>query len=181
MRPDKITELYFSDVNEPIKYDRRKFLKKLGKGIIVIFSLSELSLLQGWSQGTPQDKELDFNAYLRVKEDGRVDCYTGKIEMGHARAMLGLETTKQLQAAREVAKKGLSVRGTEQLVRRLNKPEEDKKQKAGLDPDTRKLQEDLSEKLGAKVVFQHSEKGKGKMLIHYNSIDELDGILEHIK
>lgn len=82
MRPDKITKLYFSDVNEPIIYDRRKFLKKLGKGIIVIFSLSELSLLQGWSQNTAGDKEIDFNAYLRVKEDGRVDCYTGKIEMG---------------------------------------------------------------------------------------------------
>ncbi|WP_299522669.1 molybdopterin cofactor-binding domain-containing protein [uncultured Lutibacter sp.] len=82
MKPDKITELYFSDVNEPINYDRRKFLKKLGKGIIVIFSLSELSLMNGWSQGTSQEKELDFNAYLRVKEDGRVDCYTGKIEMG---------------------------------------------------------------------------------------------------
>ena len=82
MRPDKINELYFSDVNEPIIYDRRKFLKKLGKGIIVIFSLSELSLLQGWSQNSTTDNEPNFNAYLRVKEDGRVDCYTGKIEMG---------------------------------------------------------------------------------------------------
>lgn len=83
MEADKINQLYFSDVNEPIKYDRRKFLKQLGKGIIVIFSLSELSLLQGWSQPTnAQNQEIDFNAYLRVKEDGRVDCYTGKIEMG---------------------------------------------------------------------------------------------------
>ncbi|MDD3722420.1 MAG: molybdopterin-dependent oxidoreductase [Lutibacter sp.] len=82
MESDKITQLYFSDVNEPITYDRRAFLKKLGKGIIVIFSLSELSLLQGWGQNTTQEKQLDFNAYLRVKEDGRVDCYTGKIEMG---------------------------------------------------------------------------------------------------
>ncbi|MBI9040867.1 molybdopterin cofactor-binding domain-containing protein [Lutibacter sp.] len=82
MRPDKINELYFSDVNEPVFYDRRKFLKTLGKGIIVIFSLSELSLLQGWSQTSNSGNELDFNAYIHIKEDGRVNCYTGKIEMG---------------------------------------------------------------------------------------------------
>ena len=82
MKPDKIDELYFSDVNEPVIYDRRKFLKTLGKGIIVIFSLSELSLLQGWSQTSNSEKELDFNAYIHIKEDGRVNCYTGKIEMG---------------------------------------------------------------------------------------------------
>jgi isoquinoline 1-oxidoreductase len=83
MDAEKINQLYFSDVNQPIRYDRRKFLKQLGKGIIVIFSLSELSLLQGWSQPTnARNEEIDFNAYLRVKEDGRVDCYTGKIEMG---------------------------------------------------------------------------------------------------
>jgi len=82
MKPDKINELYFSDVNEPIVYDRRKFIKKLGKGIIVIFSLSELSLLQSYAQNSTATDELDFNAYLRVKEDGRVNCYTGKIEMG---------------------------------------------------------------------------------------------------
>ena len=105
----------------------------------------------------------------------------GQLEMGHARAILGLESKKQIQAAREVSKKGLSVRETEQLVRRLNKPEAEKKEKGGLDPDTRRLQEDLSEKLGAKVVFQHGSNGKGKMQIHYNSIDELDGILDHIK
>ncbi|MBK5209003.1 MAG: xanthine dehydrogenase family protein molybdopterin-binding subunit [Flavobacteriaceae bacterium] len=82
MRPDKIDELYFSDVNKPVLFDRRKFLKTLGKGIIVIFSLSKLSLLQGWGQTSADEEELDFNAYIRVKEDGRVDCYTGKIEMG---------------------------------------------------------------------------------------------------
>ena len=105
----------------------------------------------------------------------------GQLEMGHGRALLGLQGKKQIQAAREVAHKGLSVRETEQLVRRFNKPEDEKKGKAGLDPDTKRLQDELSEKLGAKVVFQHGNNGKGKMLIHYNSIDELDGILEHIQ
>lgn len=118
---------------------------------------------------------------LTLETDARHMLEDGQIEMGHARAILGLERSKQLQAAREVANKGLSVRETEQLVRRLNKPEGAQTKKIGIDPDTRRLQESLSEKLGAKVIFQHGEKGKGKMLIHYNSIDELDGILEHIK
>ena len=81
MNPDKITELYFSDVNKPISYDRREFLKKLGGGIIVVFCLGKLSMLDGWSQNSA-DEDLNFNAYLRVKEDGTVNCYTGKIEMG---------------------------------------------------------------------------------------------------
>ena len=81
MKSNKITELYFSDVDHPIRYDRREFIKKLGGGIIVIFSLGELSMLQGWSQNDAEEM-VDFNAFLRVKEDGRVDCYTGKIEMG---------------------------------------------------------------------------------------------------
>ncbi|MDX5583501.1 MAG: molybdopterin-dependent oxidoreductase [Aureibaculum sp.] len=81
MKSNKITELYFSDVDHPIRYDRREFIKKLGGGIIVIFSLGELSMLQGWSQSDTEEM-VGFNAFLRVKEDGRVDCYTGKIEMG---------------------------------------------------------------------------------------------------
>lgn len=118
---------------------------------------------------------------LTLSTDVRHLLEDGQLEMGHARAILGLESTKQMDAARQVVKKGLSVRETEQLVRRLNKPVDEKSEKPGLDPDTRRLQEDLSEKLGAKVFFQHGSKGKGKMVIHYNSIDELDGILEHIK
>jgi ParB family chromosome partitioning protein len=118
---------------------------------------------------------------LTLQTDVRHMLEDGQMEMGHARALLGLEPAKQMQAAREVVKKELSVRETENLVRRLNKPVSEKPAAVTMDADTRRLQEDLSEKLGAKVVFQHSSKGKGKMLIHYNSIDELDGILEHIK
>jgi isoquinoline 1-oxidoreductase len=81
MNPDKINELYFSDVDTPIVFDRRKFLKKLGGGIIVVFFLGDLSLLQGWSQNDINEME-NFNAFLRVKEDGRVDCFTGKVELG---------------------------------------------------------------------------------------------------
>lgn len=104
----------------------------------------------------------------------------GRLEMGHARALLSLEGPAQIRAAEEVAKRGLSVRETEQLVRRLLKPAE-KKPAPKVDPDIQRFAEDLSEKLGAKVQIQHSPKGKGKLIIQYNSVDELDGILHHIK
>jgi ParB family chromosome partitioning protein len=104
----------------------------------------------------------------------------GELEMGHARALLGLLGMDQIDAARKVVARGLSVRETEQLVRKTSEPAKAKKSNT-LDPDTRKLQEDLSDKLGAKVQFQHSANGKGKMVIQYNSLDELEGILNHIK
>ncbi|MCW9024240.1 MAG: ParB/RepB/Spo0J family partition protein [Gammaproteobacteria bacterium] len=106
-----------------------------------------------------------------------------KLEMGHARALLSLQDgAQQLQAARQVEHKGLSVRETERLVRKLLQPGKVKDEKnSKMDPDTQRLQEQLSEKLGAKVQFQYNSQGKGKMLIHFNSIDELDGILNHIK
>lgn len=81
MRPDQITELYFADVDRPISQGRREFLKKLGGGIIVVFALGKMSLLKGWSQTDAESLE-NFNAYLRVKEDGRIACFTGKVEMG---------------------------------------------------------------------------------------------------
>lgn len=81
MKPDQITTLYFKDVDTPISLGRRDFIKKLGGGIIVVFCLGSGSLLKGWSQSDEESLE-NFNAYLRVKEDGRVDLYTGKVEMG---------------------------------------------------------------------------------------------------
>jgi ParB family chromosome partitioning protein len=88
----------------------------------------------------------------------------------------------QSQVARDIAAKGLSVREAEQLVRKLRseagKPAVKSKE---TDPNIIRLQDDISEKLGAKVVFQHTSNGKGKVIVHYNSLDELDGILAHIK
>jgi len=106
---------------------------------------------------------------------------TGDLEMGHARALLGLSADAQSQAARQVVARGLSVRETEQLVRRLQAPVTDKPAAPALDPDIRKLQEDLSAQLGAMVRIQHSARGKGRLVVLYNSIDELDGILAHLK
>lgn len=81
MKTERNTELSFNEVYKPVPQNRRDFLKKLGGGVIVVFCLGKLSVIEGYGQNTTKDL-LNFNAYLRVKEDGRVDCYTGKIEMG---------------------------------------------------------------------------------------------------
>ena len=104
----------------------------------------------------------------------------GKLEMGHARALLTLSETKQVEFAKLVANRGLSVRQTESLVRNVNTGSELDRKKS-IDPNIKKLEEDLGEKLGAKVIIQHTEKGKGRLVINYNSLDELDGILVHLE
>lgn len=106
----------------------------------------------------------------------------GTLEMGHARSLLALKGSRQVEAARRVAARGLSVRETEQLVRRLQREESGGgKAPRRLDPDIRRFQDTLSERLAAKVQIQHSAKGSGRLVISYNSLDELDGILERIK
>jgi ParB family chromosome partitioning protein len=108
---------------------------------------------------------------------------TGELEMGHARALLALKGKAQVEAAARVAGKGLSVRETEALVRRLqegDKPGASAAARPAQDPDIRRLQDDLSERLGARVNIQQGAKGKGRLTIAYNSLDELDGILEKI-
>ncbi len=118
---------------------------------------------------------------LTLNSDVRKMLEQGDLEMGHARALLALDGEKQSQTAREVAAKGYSVRETEQLVRRLStSPAKSKKLVKSLDPDIKRLQDDLTEKLAAKVAFQHTARGNGKMVVHYNSLDELEGILKHI-
>jgi ParB family chromosome partitioning protein len=119
---------------------------------------------------------LDLNADVKqLLEDGA-------LEMGHARALLALEGGLQTEAANQVAAKGLSVRETEALVRRLNqpKPTQPAKQEEP-DPDVRRLLSDLTDKLGAKVALQQGTGGKGRLVISYNSLDELEGILDHIQ
>jgi ParB family chromosome partitioning protein len=106
-----------------------------------------------------------------------------ELEMGHARALLGLENKRQqAEVAALVAKKKLSVRETEALVRRLQTgPQSLKDESPRADPNITKLEGELADKLGAKVQVQHSSSGKGKLVISYHSLDELDGILEHIR
>lgn len=117
---------------------------------------------------------------LALHQDVKRMLENGDLEMGHARALLGLEGNDQFQAAREVVAKGMTVRDTERLVRTWHKRQEQKPEKRH-DPDVQRLQDDLSERLGARVVVNYSGRGKGKLEVHYNSLDELDGILAHIK
>ena len=105
----------------------------------------------------------------------------GILEMGHARALLALSGPRQLEAARQVKARGLSVRATEGLVRQLQQPRKAKLAPAAKDPDIQRLESKLADKLGASVLIRAGRGGKGKLEISYNSLDELDGILEHIQ
>lgn len=116
-----------------------------------------------------------------LNEDVKELLMNGALEMGHARALLALISGSQSEVAHQVVKKALSVRETESLVRRLMEGNKQRPKSRKLDPDVRALQDNLAEKLGAKVQIQSAAQGKGKLVIHYNSLDELDGILEHIK
>lgn len=119
---------------------------------------------------------------IGLQQEVRTFLEHGDLEMGHARALLGLPPEHQVAVARTVIGKGLSVRQTEALVRRLQagKKGNGKGQTPALDPDIRALQDDLSEKLGAEVLVEHSAKGKGRLILKYSSLDQLDGILAHI-
>ncbi|MCG8426960.1 MAG: ParB/RepB/Spo0J family partition protein [Chromatiales bacterium] len=122
---------------------------------------------------------------LDLNEDVKRFIEERRLEMGHARALLGLKDEAQSKAARQVVAQGLSVRETEKLVRRLQgvEPAEAAGTKAPpkTDPNVIRLESDLTDKLGAQVKIQQGSGGKGKLVISYNSLDELDGILDHIQ
>ena len=119
---------------------------------------------------------LSLNAAVRQMIDN------GDLDMGHARALLSLPDSEQPRVAREVVEKDLSVRETEKLVKKLQSGESKKPAaRQEVSADIRNLQEALSDTLGARVTIQHKKTGKGKLVIEYNSNDELEGILSRIK
>lgn len=120
---------------------------------------------------------------IALNEEVKTLLEHGDLEMGHARALLTLEPQQQKEIARQIVARGLSVRQTEALVRQYqeNLNQEKIKPEVRVSADIRRLQDQLSETLGAGVEIQHGAKGKGKLVINYNSLDELDGILNHIK
>jgi ParB family chromosome partitioning protein len=121
---------------------------------------------------------------LELNPDVKARVERGELEMGHARALLALRDAAQSQAAAKVADKGLSVRETEALVRKLlagPAPSGQHRPEPAEDPDVRRLLADLTDRLGAKVQLQQKPGGKGRLLISYNTLDELEGILAHIK
>ncbi len=106
----------------------------------------------------------------------------GDLESGHAKALLGLDPDRQEAAAREIITRQLNVRQGEELVRKILDP--DVRRRDGktrtTDPDIRRLQDRLSQKIGQPVTIRHTARGKGSLTIHYGSLDELDGVLERI-
>lgn len=123
------------------------------------------------------------NLLRLIALDGEVKklLENGDIEMGHARSVLSLEPLQQRDIAQQVVSKSLSVRQTETLVRALLEGKNKTKLKtASVSADIEKLEEGLAQKIGVPVVVQHSAKGKGRLVLKYNSLDELDGILKHM-
>ncbi|MCX4026788.1 ParB/RepB/Spo0J family partition protein [Endozoicomonas sp. SM1973] len=118
---------------------------------------------------------------MTLADDVKTMLEHGDLEMGHARAILTLTKTQQLVAAKTIVAKGLSVRQTEALVRHMQAEAETTKPEQKIDPDIKQLEDELGDKLGTEVLIQHSAKGKGKLVIKYNNLDELDGVLAHIK
>lgn len=116
---------------------------------------------------------------LQLSEHCKTLLERGDLDMGHARALLSLEPARQTETARVVVAKGLTVRETEKLVRGLNEPKKKTTQK-DKDHHIVTLEQQLADKIGANVAIEHGNKGKGKMVINYNSLDELDGILQHL-
>ncbi len=117
---------------------------------------------------------------MNLNDDVKTLLEHGDIEMGHARALLGLRDQHQSEAARQVVAKGFTVRQTEALVRGWH-DQSAVPAKPASNPDIQRLETNLGERLGAKVELKHNAKGKGKLVINYSSLDELDGILGHIK
>ena len=100
----------------------------------------------------------------------------GDIEMGHARALLALDNDIQTTTARIVVAKELNVRETEALIKKVQQPVKEAEEKQ-VDPNTKALEQNLSEKLGSNVTINHNKKGKGKLVISYSDLSELDGIV----
>lgn len=125
---------------------------------------------------------------LSLTEETKALLDHGKIDAGHAKVLLALKGREQSETAEKVATKGWSVRETERYVAEIleegskveNYGSYPKKTEAPMDPDVKRLQDSLSLKLGAKLEIKHHQ-GKGKLVIQYNSLEELEGILEHIQ
>lgn len=124
---------------------------------------------------------------LELHDDVKTLLETGQLDMGHARALLALPGMLQPQIAQQVVDRGLSVRATEALVREQLQDDKSKSAKQSLtaksdsEPNILSLERQLGDVLGAKVKITQSASGSGKLEIPYNSLDELDGIIEHIK
>jgi len=149
-------------LKEEFKLTHEEVAKAVGKSRSAVTNLMRLSSLQ---------------------ESVRVLVENGDLEMGHARALLSLDGTLQVRAARDTVEQELTVRQTESLVKSLQAPPAKKSTatKRSKSADVKSLENSLSEKLGTSVSIEEGRGGKGKLVINYSSADILEGILGHIK
>jgi len=143
------------------------------------FNLSQDAL--GKAVGKSRSAVTNLLRLLNLVPEVQVLLEEGRIEMGHARALLSVDPTKQLGFAQEVVKKSLSVRQTEALTAGKKQNNKNKKGVQSKDPNTKKLETDLSEVLGATVSIKHNKAGRGSLTINFKNLDTLQGILEKIK
>lgn len=117
---------------------------------------------------------------IKLDEKVKLNLADSQIEMGHARAMLSLDSSQQRELSKEIINKNLTVRQTEACVKSLLNPQE-KTRALEKDPDIKRLERDLGDRLGAQIQIKHGSKGRGKLVIDYGSLDELGGIIQRIK
>src|SRR6185503_895662 len=116
---------------------------------------------------------------LRLAKPVQEMLLSGKLEMGHARALLSLDAARQIEAATRVAARGLSVREAEALVQRLARGQ-GARRKARPDRDVARLEEELSGRLGTTVQIRAARKGRGKLIVHYSSLEQLDDLIKKL-
>jgi ParB family chromosome partitioning protein len=164
---------------------QRENLNPLEEAVALKRLIEEFDLTHGQAAESVGRSRVSVSNLLRLLElapEVRELVDQRKIDMGHARALLGLDRADQLRAASQVVNLELSVRQTEVLVRRLREGVPDKKKIATRkSPDVERLEQELTETLCAPVSLRHQASGKGQMTIRYTTLDELDGILERLR
>jgi ParB family chromosome partitioning protein len=164
---------------------QRENLNPLEEAVALKRLIEEFDLTHGQAAESVGRSRVSVSNLLRLLElapEVRELVDQRKIDMGHARALLGLDRADQLRAASQVVNLELSVRQTEALVRRLREGVPEKKKAAiRKSPDVERLEQELTETLCAPVSLRHQASGKGQMTIRYTNLDELDGILDRLR
>lgn len=163
---------------------QRKNLNVIEEAIALQRLLNEFSLTHeevAEAIGKSRASVTNLLRLLRLNPSVRQLVEEGYLDMGHARALLAVEGDRQSAIAKDIVDKGLSVRNAEKLIRQELEVKGKSVVLHAMDPDIVRLQQHLSDKLGATVAIRQNTKGKGKLIIHYNNSDELDGILERIR
>ena len=144
------------------------------------FNLSQEEL--GAAVGKSRPAVANILRLLSLAEEVQIMLEEGKIEMGHARALLSLNEEEQVECAKKVFSGSLSVRECESLVRGLPSARKGStKKQIPKDPNTISLERELSDILGSPVEIKHNKRGKGKLIVSFKSLDTLEGVLEKIK